>query len=79
MVYGIYMEHEPRRDNEPSEGRFKVSESDVIEYAKKRYGIKMNRHPDDFTMEEIAELRGDELAEYIRLKQVIGIYRAIIW
>ena len=56
------MEHEPRRDNEPSEGRFKVSESDVIEYAKKRYGIKMNRHPDDFTMEEIAELRGDELA-----------------
>ena len=73
------MEHEPRRDNEPSEGRFKVSESDVIEYAKKRYGIKMNRHPDDFIMEEIAELRGDELAEYIRLKQVIGIYRAIIW
>ena len=39
----------------------------------------MNRHPDDFTMEEIAELRGDELAECIRLKQVIGIYRAIIW
>lgn len=41
MVYDIHMEHEPRRDNEPSEGRFKVSESDVIEYAKKRYGIKM--------------------------------------
>lgn len=39
------MEHEPRRDNEPSEGRSKVSESDVIEYAKKRYGNKDESTP----------------------------------